>query len=124
MLGEVLAHSSGQCFSSSLRTVVFGPLGMTECVVIPSGRAVTSYDPDGKRSESSEDVQKGASSAACSAHALIQFAMFSLKDHPVGAHRILSDAAIDEMQTRTVGADGGQKYGYRCLVNPVQPRHR
>jgi CubicO group peptidase (beta-lactamase class C family) len=124
VLGEVLAHGSGRSFSGALRSTVLGPLGMTECVVLPSDRAVTSYDPDGTRSKISEDVQKGASSAACSAHALMQFAMFSLKDHPGSAHRILSDAEIDEMLTSTVPADGGQRYGLGWWINPDQHGYR
>jgi CubicO group peptidase (beta-lactamase class C family) len=114
----------GQPFAEALRVTVFAPLGMIECVVLPSKRAVTSYGPDGKRSAIREDVQKGASSAACSAHALIKFAMLSLKDHPSGERQIVSNAAIDEMQTRTVKADGGQRYGLGWWINPNQHGYR
>ena len=124
VLGEVLAHISGQPFASALRSTVFVPLGMAECVVLPSNKAVASYGPNGQPSAIREDVQKGASSVACSAHALITFAMFSLKDHPTGARPILSDESIDEMQTRTVEAGGGLRYGMGWWIDSIRHGYR
>ncbi|HXI87961.1 MAG TPA: serine hydrolase domain-containing protein [Parvularculaceae bacterium] len=124
VMGEVLAHVAGRPYAEALRKTVFKPLGMRDCVTMPNRRIIATYGPDGVASPAREDVQKGASSAACSVHDLVRFGMFSLKDHPAGAKAILSDEAIDRMQNDTVAADGGFRYGMGWWVNADQHGYR
>jgi CubicO group peptidase (beta-lactamase class C family) len=115
ILGHVVANAAGQDFGAFLREQIFRPLGMqrSSLGVDPALEPQTAvqYHPVYGPLENFHAIPSGASTIYSSAHDLARFAQLHLKTHPAGARGILSDAAIDTMQSFTVSADGGQRYG-------------
>jgi CubicO group peptidase (beta-lactamase class C family) len=117
VLGEVVAQVSGTDLDSALRRLVFAPLGMSTCSVGPDltqkkGQA-SRYAigaPPLKKSVMRSSTP-GASGVYCSAHDLAMFGVFHLKDHAALQQRILSDAAISEMQEPSLDPKERQQYG-------------
>ena len=119
-LGYIVSRMSGKSFADYMRDAVFQKLGLTHTAVgVPpgleklqairydtKGRPIPPYDLDGP----------GAGGVYSSAHDLIRFGMFHLKDHLAGQTPILSDASIDEMHrstmdTGTARTNNGKGYG-------------
>ena len=109
LLGYAIARVSGQSYADWMREEVFMPLGMEHTSVhvgpgLEEGQAIK-YTSDGLMVPPCDADSPGASAVYSSAHDLVRFALFHLKDDPPpeGDLRpdqggILSDAAIDEMQ--------------------------
>lgn len=109
ILGHVISRLSRRSYADFLRTEVFVPLGMTHASVdIGPGLApyaATRYGKDGLPIPFYDFDHPGASAIFCSAHDLVRFGMFHLKEHLPDQKAILSDADIDLMQTTpTLGA--------------------
>jgi len=117
VLGEVVAQTSATNLDTALRKLVFAPLGMSSCMVGPdltgkkgqASRYAISSPPMKKSVKYS--TTPGASGVYCSVHDLARFGIFHLKDHVSGQRRILSDAAIDEMQAPSLDPKEPQQYG-------------
>ena len=102
LLGYVISRVSGKSYADFMREELFVPLGMdhTSVHVGPSleeGQAVK-YTPDGLVVPPYDSDSPGASAIYSSAHDLVRFAMFHLKNDLPDQEVIISDAAIDEMQ--------------------------
>jgi len=116
VLGEVVAETSGTSLDAALRRLVFAPLGMSSCSVGPDltqtkGQA-SSYAIEGlKKLPLGRSTTPGASGVYCSVHDLAMFGIFHLKDHIASQKRILSDAAIGEMQAPSLDPKVQQQYG-------------
>ena len=117
ILGEVIARtarweitdylsprsrSAEMTFADFMRTRVFLPLGMTHSAI---GRApglerfaAVRYDDLDRPIPYYEFDHDGASQAWSSAHDLVRFGMFHLKDHLKDQKPILSDTTLDLMQ--------------------------
>jgi hypothetical protein len=85
-----------------MRDEVFAPLGMDHTSVhvgpgLQEGQAVK-YTPEGTVVPPSDSDSPGAAAVYGSAHDLIRFAMFHLKNDLPAQAAIIGDAAIDEMQ--------------------------
>jgi CubicO group peptidase (beta-lactamase class C family) len=116
VLGEVVAETSGTSLDAALRRLVFAPLGMSSCAVGPDltekkGQA-SRYAIEGlKKTPLVFSTTPGASGVYCSVHDLVMFGIFHLKDHVASQKRILSDAAISEMQAPSLDPKAQQQYG-------------
>src|SRR5215471_19177327 len=117
VLGEAVAQTSGTSLDTALRRLVFAPLGMSSCAVGPdltqktgqAWRYAISSPPLKKSLKRS--TTPGASGVYCSVHDLAMFGMFHLKDHVSSQKRILSDAAISQMQAPSLDPKVQQQYG-------------
>ena len=101
LLGDVISRTSGVSYADFLREEVFVPLGMdhTEVHIGPGleeGYAVK-YTSDGLVVPPCDSDSPGASAVHSSAHDLIRFAMFHLKNDLPGQEAIITTAAIDAM---------------------------
>lgn len=120
VLGDVIRHVSGMKYGDFLTSQILAPLGMTHCSVgIPSdleAYAAQRYSgSDGTPADWSPNepnTQEAASSVFCSAHDLVRFGIFHLKEHVEEKKPVLSVSAMDEMQSSAVPADDGLKYGF------------
>ena len=102
VLSYVIERVSGRSFRDFMRHEVFDPLGLTHTSIDPpQGRedsVAVGYGSDGIFPSFTFD-HIGASSAYSSAHDLIRFAMFHLKNRPPGRRPLLSDTSIDAMHS-------------------------
>ncbi|REK09968.1 MAG: class A beta-lactamase-related serine hydrolase [Planctomycetota bacterium] len=129
LLDYVIERAAEQPYADFMRKEVFLPLDMTHTSVdvgpgLEPHQAIR-YTPEGKRIPFYEFDHPGASAVYSSAHDLVRFAMFHLKEHLGDQKAILSDAAIDQMQQETVSSPGGgygigwgtfkNKRGYDCV---------
>ncbi len=119
-LGDVIRHVSGMKYGDFLTSQILAPLGMTYCSlgITPGLEAYAAQrysSSDGSPADWSPNEpssQEAASSLFCSAHDLVRFGMFHLKEHVAEKSPVLSASAIDEMQASTVPADDGYRYGF------------
>jgi len=120
ILGFVLSRVSGQTYTDFMREAVFRKLGLTHSSInIAPGLeafAAVRYDEKGKPIPLYDSDHPGACAVYSSAHDLIRFGMFHLKDHLADQVAILSDASIDEMHrstmnTGTARTNNGNGYG-------------
>ena len=105
VLDYVVERASGKKFADFMREEVFLPLGMTHTSIdvgpgLEPHQAIR-YTPEGRRIPFYDFDHPGASAVYASAHDLVRFGMFHMKEHLADQRAILSDAAIDEMQTPT-----------------------
>jgi CubicO group peptidase (beta-lactamase class C family) len=101
LLGHVISRVSGQGYADFMREEVFVPLKMDHTSVhvgpgLEVGQAVK-YTPDGSEVPPCESDSPGASAIYSSAHDLIRFAMFHLRDGLPDQRAIIADVAIDHM---------------------------
>jgi CubicO group peptidase (beta-lactamase class C family) len=117
VLGEVVRGVSKEPYADFMRDSVFRPLGTTHCSVgLPptlASLAAVPYDEHrGWVTHPRHRAAEGASAAYCSAHDLVRFAMFHLHAHLPDQTAIISDSSINALQSWTVPADGGDRYGF------------
>jgi CubicO group peptidase (beta-lactamase class C family) len=115
ILDYIISRISGKNYSDFIREEVFLPLGMTRASVnIGRGHEThhaIRYGVDGLPIPFYDFDHRGASAVYCSAHDLIRFGMFHLKNHLRDQKAILSDETIDEMQRPTVTVNDDIGYG-------------
>ena len=102
LLGYVISSVSSRSYADFMREEVFVPLGMNHTSVLlgldlEESQAVK-YTPGGLVIPPCDTDSPGASAIYSSAHDLIRFAMFHLKNDLPEQRAIISGAAIDEMQ--------------------------
>ena len=128
ILGEVIERTSGRGLDSYLRGELFDQLGMHDCgfsVSLSASRtAAKQYDEHTHQpSPLTVSGHPGASALRCSAHDLLLFGSFHLKNK-LNAGSPLSSAAIDEMHRAQANTDErqyglgwwiGEQSGYRIL---------
>lgn len=110
-----VSRTAAMGFPDFMRTHVFIPLGMTHSSIgIGSGLerfAAVRYDDLDRPIPYYDFDHDGASQAWSSAHDLVRFGMFHLKDHLKDQKPILSDTIIDLMQRNAVPASVGVTRG-------------
>lgn len=120
VIDYLLTRSSGKSYADFMSAEVFAPLGLTHMSVGIGARlehnVAVRYHEDGTPIPFYGSDHAGASAIYGSAHDLVRFAMFHLKDHLVDQRRILSDAAIDEMQQPTFSNEENSGYGVAWQV--------
>lgn len=120
LLDYVISRASGLSYPEFMRREVFLPLGMTRTSVdIGPGLepyAAMRYATDGTPLPFYDFDHPGGSAVFASAHDLVRFGMFHLKNHLPDQKAILSDAQIDAMHrstaSRTGAAGSGKLPGY------------
>jgi CubicO group peptidase (beta-lactamase class C family) len=120
VLGDAIRHVSGMTYGEFLTREVFTPLGMTHCSLgvrrgLERFAAERYNSSDGTRvtwSPNGPESAEAASSVFCSAHDLVRFGMFHLKENMGGHKSVLSSPSIDQMQNSAVSTGDGYKYGF------------
>ncbi len=115
IIDYVLERVSGKSYPVFMREEVFLPLGLTRMSVhIGPGLeefTATRYTPDGTPYPFYDFDHPGGSAVFSSAHDLVRFGMFHLKNHLADQRRIIADDSIDEMHTPTALEEDGNGYG-------------
>jgi CubicO group peptidase (beta-lactamase class C family) len=125
ILDYVLERISGKSYPDFMRDEVFVPLGLTRMSVDIGpgleGFSATRYNPEGLPYPFYDFDHPGGSAVFASAHDLIRFGMFHLKNHLPDQRQIISDEAIDRMHTPTAldeeGSTNGYGIGWRSATN-------
>jgi CubicO group peptidase (beta-lactamase class C family) len=114
IIQRIIERVSGRRYEDVMRDEVFGPLGMT-ATTIGTGQgiahAAVRYSPQGTPLPFYDMDHRGASLAWTSAHDLIRFAMFLLRDHARGATSVITDRSVLAMQHVETPGDSTQGYG-------------
>jgi CubicO group peptidase (beta-lactamase class C family) len=115
IIGYVLSRVSGESYAGFMRDAVFFKLGMTHTSVgigpgLEKFQAIR-YDEQGAPIPFYDFDHPGASAIYSSAHDLVRFGMFHLKDHLPDQSPILSDASIDAMHKPTMKTSDNGGYG-------------
>ncbi|MCP4726897.1 MAG: beta-lactamase family protein, partial [bacterium] len=112
---HVISKVSGRSFSDFMKKEVFLPLGMQHASInVGPGLeeyAAERYHSDGQPVPFYISDHPGASQVYCSAHDLIRFGMFHLKNHLPGQEKILKDETIDLMQQVSDPNPDNNNYG-------------
>jgi CubicO group peptidase (beta-lactamase class C family) len=120
VLDYVISRISGKSYADFMSAEVFAPLGMTRTSVgLPAGvdsNVAIRYTADGEPIPFYDSDHDGASAVYGSAHDLLRFAMFHMKDRLPDQKNILSDASLDQMQQPTFKSDDNAGYGISWAV--------
>jgi len=115
-LDYIISRVSGQSYGDYMRQEVFVKLGLTHTSVgIGPGLenfAAARYDDDGSPLPSYELDTPGAGGIYSSAHDLVRFGMFHLKDHLADQGAVLSDRSLDELHRPTQDESSEPRAGY------------
>lgn len=116
ILGYIIERVSGRPFADFLREEVFLPLGLTRASlgITPELEPYQAlrYGADGVAYPFYDFDHPGGSAVFASAHDLLRFGMFHLKEHLPDQKAILSDASIDAMQEPAPGTKDGYGLGW------------
>ena len=117
---QMIAHTSGESYEMYMRQAVFKPLGMKRSA-IGTGRGLTGaavrYDDSLKAVPFYDFDHRGASAVWVTAHELVRFGMFHLRDHLADQQPILPDSTILAMQRTRTPADTAHGYALGWLVD-------
>jgi CubicO group peptidase (beta-lactamase class C family) len=121
VIDYVISRISGKPYKQFMREEVFEPLGLKNMSVdiVPGREAeyAARYATDGSPIPFYDFDHPGGSAVWASAHDLVRFGMFHLKEHLPDQKRILSDSAIDEMHTATAPIRDKVGYGVGWQVS-------
>lgn len=125
VLDHVISRVSGKAYADFVREEVLLPLGMTRSAVglpvaLKQYQAVR-YDSDGDPIPFYDFDHPGGSAVYASAHDLVRFGMFHLKNRLAGQKRILKDSSIDEMQRPTAKVEALAGYGVGWAIDSASP---
>ncbi|MFC1725661.1 serine hydrolase domain-containing protein, partial [candidate division KSB1 bacterium] len=112
---HIISKVSHRSFPEFMKREVFLPLGMTHTSIdVAPGfeeYAAERYGSDGDPVPFYISDHPGASQVYCSAHDLIRFGMFHLKNHLQGQEQILKDKTIDLMKKDSDPNPDNNRYG-------------
>ncbi len=115
IIDHIIERASGQTYADYMRAQVFQPLGLTHTSIdIAPGLeqfAAQRYDAQKRAIPFYVFDHMGASAVYSSAHDLVRFGMFHLKNHLSEQRAILTDATIDQMHTAVPPAQYGLGWG-------------
>ena len=114
VLEEIIAKVSGRPYEQFMREEVFQPLGMTTAAIGTGAGLANSavrYTAQGKPIAFYDFDHRGASAVYTSAHDLVRFGMFHLKDHLRDQRSILKDSTLDAMHRLATPGDTATGYG-------------
>lgn len=121
ILDHIVARVGGPSYAEYMRRSVFDPLGLAHTSVGPRAElereTAERYFPDGTPIPYYTFDHVGASEVYSSAHDLVRFGMFHLKQRVAGSTPVLKPATIDAMQrdvaTESPGFTRGLGWGIR-----------
>jgi len=121
IIDYVISRVSRRSYADFMRNEVFLPLGMTRTSVdVPAGMAdgaAERYDLHQRPVPFYRFDHAGASAVYSSAHDLIRFGMFHLKNRLPEQRAILSDSSLDRMKAPlTLNAFGAAAYGLGWII--------
>ena len=120
ILDYVISRAAGRSFPDFMRQEVFIPLNMLHSSVDPvPGLAqyqTMRYSPSGRLLPIYPVDHPGASAVLCSAHDLVRFGMFHLKNRLPDQKAIIPDEYIDEMQVPASEINPGFLYGIGWFI--------
>lgn len=122
ILDYIITRGSGRDYNDFMRSEIFVPLGLTHTSVgIGPGLedyVAVRYDSGGKPIPFYTFDHVGASAVYSSAHDLIRFGMFHLKDHLADQRPVLRDSTIADMQTIRTPPGSEREYALGWIVFP------
>jgi CubicO group peptidase (beta-lactamase class C family) len=111
---QMIAHTAGEPYESYMHHAVFVPLGMKR-TAIGTGRGLTDaairYDDSLHAIPFYDFDHRGASAVWTTAHELLRFGMFHLRDHLTDEKPILADSTILNMEHARTPGDTAHGYG-------------
>ena len=117
---QIIAHTTGESYETYMRRAVFVPLGMPR-TAIGTGRGLTGaavrYDDSLKAVPFYDFDHRGASAVWTTAHELLRFGMFHLRDHLPDEKPILADSTILAMEHARTPGDTAHAYGLGWLLD-------
>jgi len=123
VLEEIIAKVSGKPYETFMQEEVFKPLGMPT-TTIGTGAGIANsavrYTADWKPIAFYDFDHRAASAVYTSAHELVRFGMFHLKDHLADQRPILKDATLDAMHHRETPGDTASGYGLGWAIGNEQ----
>jgi len=106
IIDHIISTVSRKPYVDFMKSEVFEPLGLTHTSVLvdPSLKeyAAQNYDERGMAINPLDYDHRGASAVCSSAHDLVRFGMFHLKNHLPDQKRILSDKSLNLMQASSL----------------------
>jgi len=125
----IIERISKKSYPEFMKSEVFEPLGLTKTAVYiesPEKNSIAQRYVENKDPSPFYDFDhRGASAVYSSAHDLLRFGMFHLKNHLPDQQQILSDSTIEKMQNDVdpwlpeshykLGWDVREKYGYKVV---------
>ena len=115
IVDHIIERVSGRTYADYMRTRVFAPLGLTRMSVhIGPGLepyVAQRYDSQLRPIPYYDFDHDGGSAVYASAHDLVRFGMFHLKEHLPDQQKILADSTLDLMHTSQTPASSGVEYG-------------
>jgi CubicO group peptidase (beta-lactamase class C family) len=122
ILDYLIARHGGMSYAAFMRREVFLPLGLTHTSVDLGPRLkkyqAIRYAPNQTPLPFYTFDHPGASAVYSSAHDLVRFGLFHLKQPGREQKPILSQQSIDEMQRPTAKRDDGSGYGIGWAIDP------
>jgi len=129
IIGHIISRVSGKSYAEFMREEVFEPLGLTRTSVHISpdlkDYVAVKYTPKHKPIPVCDYDHRGASAVFSSAHDLVRFGMFHLKNHLKDQKQIIKDETIDTMPQEKdpkvpdsgygLGLGWAESYGYRIV---------
>ena len=121
IVDHIITRVSGQDFADYMRKEVFAPLGLTHTSVDigPGLEAYVAqrYDAQLRPIQVYTFDHVGASAIYSSAHDLVRFGMFHLKDHLADQQAILKDSTIDQMHQEVISIHSSLGYALGWFTN-------
>ena len=128
ILDYIIRRKSGLSYADFMRQEVFLPLGMTHTSVHLTPelerQAAVRYAPDQTPLPFYHFDHPGASAVFSSAHDLVRFGMFHLRQMQPDQKAILEQRSITEMHRPTAEAGGSRQYGVGWFVAPDEHGYR
>jgi CubicO group peptidase (beta-lactamase class C family) len=123
VLDELIAKASGKTYEEYMRDEVFQPLGLPTATIgtgagIPN--AAVRYDSKQRPVAYYDFDHRGASAVFISAHDLVRFGMFHLKDHLKDQQPVLGDRTLDAMKHVETPGDTLNGYGLGWSMSSEQ----
>jgi len=117
ILGYIVERVSGKSYHEFMKTEVFDPLSLTRTAVdtgLYDGEYIAQKYSSKGRVPYFDMLCKGGGTVFASAHDLVRFGMFHMKNHLVDQKPILSDTSLQEMQSssRSTSPQSPYKIGW------------
>jgi CubicO group peptidase (beta-lactamase class C family) len=123
LAANIISEVSGETYTEYIRENVFLPLGMAGASVFDeealAGPIAIGYTPTLNPIPAYTSGYPGDGDIFASAHDLIRFAMFHMKDHLPDQEAILTDSTIDAMQEECPPSNTRYGIGWNFDVNEI-----
>ena len=121
ILDYIISKVSGSPYADFIQSEVFEPLGMKRSAVITQpdqlSGAAKRYDKQKHPFPFYDFDHRGASSVYSTAHDLVEFGMFHLKQNLPGQKKILNNNTIDLMQQAAASMWSNSLYGLGWMID-------